>query len=95
MPVEFGQGDVIKGKISRDDVAELCIALLETPGMANVSFEIKSTVPFSQPWTPEDSAKSADKDRSWTSVVQAAGLEAGVTGKTIDGVYTGGARSTS
>ena len=91
MPVEFGQGDVLKGKISRDDVAELCVALLDTPGMANVSFEIKSTVPFSQPWTPEDSEKSGQKDRSWTSVVHAAGLEAGVTGKTIDGVYSGGA----
>ena len=60
--------------------------------MADVSFEIKSTVPFSQPWTSEDSAQSADKGRSWPRVVQAAGLEAGVTGKTIDGVYTGGAK---
>jgi uncharacterized protein YbjT (DUF2867 family) len=91
MPVEFGQGDVLKGKISRDDVAQLCVALLETPGMADVSFEIKSTVPFSQPWTSDDSEQSGDKDRSWPGVVQAASLEAGVTGKTIDGVYTGGA----
>ena len=91
MPVEFGQGDVLKGKISRDDVAQLCVALLETPGMADVSFEIKSTVPFSQPWSSDDSEQSGDKDRSWPGVVQAASLEAGVTGKTIDGVYTGGA----
>jgi uncharacterized protein YbjT (DUF2867 family) len=91
MPVEFGQGDLLKGKISRDDVAELCVALLETPGMANVCFEIKSTVPFSKPWTAEDSEQSGDKGRSWPRVAQAAGLEAGVTGKTIDGVYTGGA----
>ena len=90
MPVEFGQGDLLKGKISRDDVAELCVALLETPGAADVSFEIKSTVPFSQPWTAEERAKGGESERDWVRVVRDAELETGVTGKTIDGVYTGG-----
>jgi hypothetical protein len=43
-------GDVIKGKVSRDDVAELCIALLGLPQATDTTFEIKSTVPFSTPW---------------------------------------------
>jgi len=90
MPVEFGQGDVLKGKISRDDVAELCVSLLDCPGGADVSFEIKSTVPFSQPWTEEDSQGA--KGRDWADELRKADLQAGVTGKTIDGVYTGGRR---
>ncbi len=43
-------GDVIKGKVSRDEVAALCIALLGLPLASDTTFEIKSTVPFSTPW---------------------------------------------
>jgi hypothetical protein len=68
-------------------VAELCVALLDCPAAAGTTFEIKSTVPFSQPWTPEDSAAAAPRD--WGAVVAGAGLVAGVTGKTVEGVYSG------
>jgi uncharacterized protein YbjT (DUF2867 family) len=37
----FDQGDNIKGKISREDVAELCIKALELPQACNVTFEVK------------------------------------------------------
>jgi uncharacterized protein YbjT (DUF2867 family) len=87
MPLEFGQGDTLKGKISRDDVAELCVDLLDRGNMANVTFEIKSTVPFSTPWTDEDSSNQAP--RNWGAELEGARLEEGVTGKTVDGVYTG------
>lgn len=44
------QGDTIKGKISREEVADLAVALLDMPEATNTTFEIKSTVPFSQPF---------------------------------------------
>jgi hypothetical protein len=40
----------MQGKIGREDVAELVVALLSQPAATDVTFEIKSTVPFSQPW---------------------------------------------
>ena len=33
------------------DVAELCVQLLSQPAAADTTFEVKSTVPFSEPWT--------------------------------------------
>lgn len=85
--MELDQGDVIKGKISRDEVADLCLALLESPEGLDKTFEIKSTVPFSQPWTAEAAAGAAPRD--WRATLAAAGLQEGVTGKTVNGVYTG------
>lgn len=38
----FDQGDNIKGKVSRDSVAELCIQALEQPKAYNVTFEVKT-----------------------------------------------------
>jgi uncharacterized protein YbjT (DUF2867 family) len=35
------QGDNIKGKISRDDVAELCVQAIKIPKASNVTFEVK------------------------------------------------------
>jgi hypothetical protein len=90
MPLEVDQGDVIKGKISRDDVADLLIALLAggAGGEAvDTTFEIKSTVPFSTPWTAEDAAAAPPRD--WAALLGAAALVPGVTGKTVGGVYTG------
>ncbi|WIA33798.1 hypothetical protein OEZ86_006910 [Tetradesmus obliquus] len=84
-PLEIDQGDVIKGKISREDVAGLCVSLLQQPAATGVTFEIKSTVPFSQPWAPETPAAARD----WAAELAAAGLKRGVTGRTVDGVYTG------
>ncbi|GLC61057.1 hypothetical protein PLESTB_001711400 [Pleodorina starrii] len=105
MPIELDQGDTVKGKISRDDVADLCVALLGCPSAADTTFEIRSTVPFSQPWTgpPAPAAAAADAGaaapaaaaaagaplRDWPATLAAAGLRRGVTGRTVDGVYTG------
>jgi uncharacterized protein YbjT (DUF2867 family) len=35
------QGDNIKGKISREDIAELCVAALQQPKACNLTFEVK------------------------------------------------------
>ena len=83
--VVLDQGDTIKGKISRDDVAELCIALLEQPEAVGLTFEIKSTVPFSTPYESDPNAPPRD----WGEVLRSSALKPGVTGKTINGVYTG------
>lgn len=40
----FEQGDNIRGKVSRDDIAELCIQVLEQPKAYNVTFEVKEAV---------------------------------------------------
>jgi len=37
----FDQGDNLKGKVSRDSVAELCVQVLEQPEACNVTFEVK------------------------------------------------------
>lgn len=37
----FEQGDNIKGKISREDIAKLCVQSLEQPLACNVTFEVK------------------------------------------------------
>eukprot|EP00878_Enallax_costatus_P006301 GHUV01006605.1.p1 GENE.GHUV01006605.1~~GHUV01006605.1.p1 ORF type:complete len:707 (+),score=173.74 GHUV01006605.1:310-2430(+) len=86
-PLEIAQGDNIKGKISREDVADLCVSLLNQPSAVGLTFEIKSTIPFSQPWQGADSAAAGSRD--WGSELSAAGLKRGVTGKTVNGVYTG------
>ncbi|EFJ50015.1 hypothetical protein VOLCADRAFT_89408 [Volvox carteri f. nagariensis] len=88
MPVELDQGDTVKGKISREDVADLCVALLSCPSATDTTFEIRSTVPFSQPWTLPDPARPPPP-RDWAAVLAAARLRPGVTGRTVDGVYTG------
>ena len=37
----FEQGDNIRGKISREDIAKLCVQALEQPSACNVTFEVK------------------------------------------------------
>ncbi|MBE9129421.1 CIA30 family protein [Coleofasciculus sp. LEGE 07081] len=37
----FEQGDNIRGKVSREDIAELCVQALEQPLASNVTFEVK------------------------------------------------------
>ena len=39
----FEQGDNIKGKVSREDISELCVQALEEPQACNVTFEVKET----------------------------------------------------
>lgn len=77
---------LLQGKISREDVSDLCVSLLDQPSAVGVTFEIKSKIPFSQPWEGSDAAAGS---RDWGSELSAAGLERGVTGKTVNGVYTG------
>lgn len=77
----------MQGKIGRDDVADLCVALLASRAAVNATFEVKSTVPFSEPWTgPEEGAPQSN---DWEAVLSAAEVRPGVTGKTIDGEYSG------
>ena len=37
----FEQGDNIRGKVSREDIADLCVQVLEQPKACNVTFEVK------------------------------------------------------
>ena len=37
----FDKGDNIKGKVSREDIAELCVQALDVPDASNVTFEVK------------------------------------------------------
>ncbi|MBD1923438.1 CIA30 family protein [Microcoleus sp. FACHB-831] len=37
----FEQGDNIRGKVSREDIAELCVQVLEQPKACNLTFEVK------------------------------------------------------
>jgi uncharacterized protein YbjT (DUF2867 family) len=39
-PLHLEQGDRLKGKVSRDDVADLCIAALSHPQVCNTTFEV-------------------------------------------------------
>jgi uncharacterized protein YbjT (DUF2867 family) len=41
--IEFSQGDQISGRISREDVAEVCVQALEQPAARNVTFEIAAS----------------------------------------------------
>jgi uncharacterized protein YbjT (DUF2867 family) len=86
-PLELDQGDVIKGKIPREDVADLCVSLLQLPSAVGTTFEVKSTIPFSQPW--EGGPGGVAEPRDWAAELAGAGIRPGVTGKTVDGVYTG------
>jgi hypothetical protein len=63
------------------------VALLDIPSAVGTTFEIKSTVPFSQPWGEADAAGQPARD--WAAAVAAAALAPGVTGKTVAGVYSG------
>lgn len=60
--------------------AKACTALASA-----LSQPLAATVPFSEPWSPSTPAPKRD----WASLLQGAQLVPGVTGKTIDGRYTG------
>ena len=77
----------MQGKIAREEVADLCVSLLNQPAAAGTTFEIKSTIPFSQPWEVDPQAPPSRKN--WGQVLEGVGLQRGVTGKTVNGVYTG------
>ena len=89
MPVSLDQGDTVRGKVSREDVADLVLALLRCPEATGTTFEVRSSVPFSEPWQGVASADGGFEGNDWGAIVASAGLRRGVTGKTVDGVYGG------
>ncbi|NEO45884.1 MAG: NAD(P)H-binding protein [Moorea sp. SIO4A3] len=46
----FAQGDNIRGKVSREDIAELCVQVLEQPKACNVTFEVKESSDGLRDW---------------------------------------------
>lgn len=87
MPLRLEQGDTVRGKVSREDVAELCVQLLSQPAGLDTTFEVASTVPFSQPWTVDPASPPAPRD--WAALLEGAELKQRVTGKTVGGRYLG------
>ncbi|MUL36755.1 CIA30 family protein [Gloeocapsopsis dulcis] len=59
-PLVFDQGDNIKGKVSRDSIAELCLQVLEQPEACNVTFEVKAE--SSTPTSSENSFSHLQPD---------------------------------
>lgn len=49
-PLLFDQGDNIKGKVSRDSIAELCVQALAQPKASHVTFEVKESNSQSNDW---------------------------------------------
>nr|DAD37786.1 TPA_asm: hypothetical protein HUJ06_008427 [Nelumbo nucifera] len=73
----FDQGDNITGKISREEVARICIAALESPYACDKTFEVKSVVPFSEPFTVDPENPPQEKDYN----IYFKNLKDGITGK--------------
>ncbi|KAI3456120.1 hypothetical protein Pfo_012783 [Paulownia fortunei] len=73
----FDQGDNITGKISREEVARICIAALESPYACDKTFEVKSVIPFSEPYTVDPENPPPEKDYN----VYFQTLKDGITGK--------------
>ncbi|KAK9714525.1 hypothetical protein RND81_06G101000 [Saponaria officinalis] len=75
----FDQGDNITGKISREEVARICVAALGSPDARDKTFEVKSVVPFSEPFTvdPENPPPEKDYDVYFKT------LKEGITGKEL------------
>ncbi len=59
----FEQGDNIRGKVSREDIAELCIQVLEQPKATNVTFEVKEEANVEQPLNWENLFSSLKTDK--------------------------------
>ncbi|KAI5341344.1 hypothetical protein L3X38_020618 [Prunus dulcis] len=75
----FDQGDNITGKISREEVAHICVGALESPYASGETFEVKSVVPFSEPFTVDPQNPPPEKDYN----VYFKTLKDGITGKEI------------
>ncbi|KAK4361226.1 hypothetical protein RND71_020178 [Anisodus tanguticus] len=73
----FDQGDTITGKISREEVARICVAALKSPYACDKTFEVKSVIPFSEPYTvdPENPPPEKDYNEYFKT------LKNGITGK--------------
>lgn len=75
----FDQGDNITGKISREEVARICVAALASPHACDKTFEVKSVIPFSEPFTVDPENPPPEKDYE----VFFKTLKEGVTGKEL------------
>lgn len=75
----FDQGDNITGKISREEIAQICVAALESPYACDKTFEVKSVIPFSEPYTVDPENPPPEKDYN----IYFKTLKAGITGKEI------------
>ncbi|KAI4332508.1 hypothetical protein L6164_017412 [Bauhinia variegata] len=73
----FDQGDNITGKISREEIAYICVVALESPYACNKTFEVKSVVPFSEPFTVDPANPPPEKDYN----IYFKDLKEGITGK--------------
>ncbi|KAL3522545.1 hypothetical protein ACH5RR_015379 [Cinchona calisaya] len=73
----FDQGDNITGKISREEIAQICIAALESPYACDKTFEVKSVIPFSEPYAVDPANPPPEKDYN----VYFKTLKDGITGK--------------
>lgn len=78
--LQFDQGDNITGKISRAEVARIIVASMSSPAARDKTFEVKSTVPFSQPFTvdPANPPPVRDYEPFFSK------LKTGITGKEAD-----------
>ncbi|KAG6696206.1 hypothetical protein I3842_09G136700 [Carya illinoinensis] len=75
----FDQGDNITGKISREEVALICVAALESTYACDKTFEVKSVIPFSEPFTVDPENPPPEKD--YNAYFKT--LKDGITGKEI------------
>jgi uncharacterized protein YbjT (DUF2867 family) len=58
----FEQGDNIRGKVSREDIAELCVRSLEQPEACNLTFEVKEAEDSQNPdWESLFSSLQSDR----------------------------------
>ncbi|KAL5555753.1 hypothetical protein UlMin_037989 [Ulmus minor] len=73
----FDQGDNITGKISRKEVACICIAALASPYALDKTFDVKSVIPFSEPFTVDPENLPPEKDYN----IYFKNLKDGITGK--------------
>ncbi|KAM7264547.1 hypothetical protein ACFE04_002230 [Oxalis oulophora] len=73
----FDQGDNITGKISREEVARICVAALDSPYACDKTFEVKSVIPFSEPFTIDPENPPPEKDYN----IYFKDLKEGITGK--------------
>ncbi|CAJ1938694.1 unnamed protein product [Sphenostylis stenocarpa] len=73
----FDQGDDITGKISREEVARMCVAALDSPYACDKTFEVKSVIPFSEPFTVDPANPPPEKDYD----IYFKNLKEGITGK--------------
>ncbi|KAG6557217.1 hypothetical protein Mapa_001144 [Marchantia paleacea] len=73
----FEQGDNITGKVGREEIARICIAALDSPAATDTTFEVKSTVPFSQPFEIDPSNPPPERDYAEFFAT----LKTGITGK--------------